>query len=109
VEVPQFIARARKLLASDEHDALIAHLAANPTAGDLVAGAGGIRKPRWALRGGGKHGGARVIHFFHSMELPLCALTIFAKNERADLSQQERNAFRLLTKTLVETYRKGKP
>jgi hypothetical protein len=82
VEVPQFIARANRLLTPDEHDALIAHLAANPTAGDLVVGAGGIRKLRWALRGGGKRGGARVIHFFHSPEL---------------------------TKTLVETYRKEKP
>jgi hypothetical protein len=47
-----------------------------------------------------------VIHFFHSAELPLFALTMFAKNERADLSQDERNEFRRLTRVLVETYRK---
>lgn len=109
VETPEFITRANKLLTPDERDALIMHLAANPTARDIVAGAGGIRKLRWALPGGGKRGGARVIHFFHSVDLPLFALTIFAKNERADLSQQELNEFRQLTKMLVQTYRKGRP
>ena len=33
---------------------------------------------------------------------------MFAKNERTDLSQQERNEFRQLTKILVDTYRKAK-
>ena len=108
VETPQFVARADKLLTADEHDALIAYLAAHPTAGDLVPGAGGIRKMRWALAGRGKRGGVRVIHFFHSAELPVFALTMFSKNERVDLSQQERNGFRQLTKILVETYRRGK-
>jgi hypothetical protein len=106
VETPEFIARARMLLSEDEREALISYLAANPTAGDLVPGTGGVRKLRWALAGRGKRGGARVIHFFHSAELPLFALTMFAKNERADLSQDERNEFRRLTRVLVETYRK---
>ena len=98
------MSRADKLLTADEHDALIAFLAANPTAGDLVPGAGGIRKIRWGLAGRGKRGGARVIHFFHSLDLPVFALTMFAKNERADLSQAERNEFRELTKILVKSY-----
>ena len=36
--------------------------------------------------------------------LPLFALTAYAKNERADLSQKDRNAFRALTRLLVEPY-----
>ena len=83
-------------------------MAANPTAGDLVQGAGGVRKFRWALGGRGKRGGARVIHFFHSTDLPVFALTMFAKNERVDLSQEERNEFRELTKVLVKTYGRKK-
>jgi hypothetical protein len=106
VETPQFIAQADKLLTTAERDELISYLAANPMAGDLVPGAGGIRKLRWALAGRGKRGGARVIHFFHNLELPVFALTMFAKNERVDISQQERNEFRQLTKILVETYRR---
>lgn len=104
VETQQFTARANKLLTEDERNELIGYLAANPQAGDLVQGAGGIRKLRWALPGRGKRGGARVIHFFHSVDLPVFALTMFAKNERADLSQAERNEFRELTKILVKSY-----
>jgi hypothetical protein len=39
----------------------------------------------------------------------LFALTAFAKNERADLSQEDRNTFRRLTKLLVETYNSASP
>jgi hypothetical protein len=84
----------------------VTHLAANPTAGDLIQGTGGVRKLRWRLGGRGKRGGARVIYFYHSAETPLFALTVFAKNARADLTQRERNELRRLTKILVETYRR---
>jgi len=88
---------------------LITYLAANPTAGDLIQGTGGVRKRRWGLEGRGKRGGARVIYLYQKPDLPLFALTIFAKNERADLSQQDRNDLRRLTKLLVDTYRRTKP
>jgi hypothetical protein len=104
VETPEFIRRVEKLLDDDEREALIAFLAANPTAGDLIPGTGGVRKLRWALEGRGKRGGARIIHFFHSTLLPLFVLTAFAKNERTDLSQADRNSLQRLTKTLVNTY-----
>jgi hypothetical protein len=61
------------------------------------------------LRGRGKRGGARVIYFYRSIEIPLFALTAFAKNEKADLSLADRNEFRTLTRLLVEAYkRKGR-
>jgi hypothetical protein len=104
VETPEFIRRIDKLMDDDERAALILYLAGNPTAGDLIPGTGGVRKLRWRLEGRGKRGGARVIHFFHSAQSPLFLLTVFAKNERADLSQADRNSFRTLTKLLVDTY-----
>jgi hypothetical protein len=85
------------------------YLAYNPTAGDLIPGTGGVRKLRWGLEGRGKRGGARVIYFHHDAGLPLFALTAFAKNERADLSQQDRNDFRQLTAVLVEAFKRRKP
>jgi hypothetical protein len=106
IETPEFLARVEKLMTEDERDALIAYLAAHPTAGDLIQGTGGVRKLRWGLEGRGKRGGARVIYFYHTADIPLFALTIFAKNERADLTQQDRNDLRRLTKHLVETYRR---
>jgi hypothetical protein len=45
-----------------------------------------------------------VIYFFAGNEVPLFALTMFAKNERVDLSQEDRNSLRRLTKVLIETY-----
>ncbi len=85
-------------MGDEERETLITYLAMNPTAGDLIPGTGGVRKLRWGLEGRGKRGGARIIHFFHNADLPLFILTAFAKNERADLSQEDRNGFRRLTK-----------
>jgi hypothetical protein len=109
VETPDFISRAERLLGSDERDKLIFDLATNPLAGAIVPGTGGVRKIRWGLPGRGKRGGARVIYYFHDPGVPLFALDIFAKNERADLSQEDRNRLRRATKRLVTTYRGRKP
>jgi hypothetical protein len=50
-----------------------------------------------------------VIYFYHAAAMPLFALTAYAKNERADLSQQDRKDFRQLTALLVETFRRRQP
>ena len=109
VEAPEFLSATRKLMSDDERALLVDYLAHNPTAGDLVQGTGGIRKVRWALDGRGKRGGARVIYFYHDADMPLFALTAYAKNERADLSQQDKNDFRRLTTMLVDAFKRRKP
>jgi hypothetical protein len=108
VETPEFLSATRKLLTEEERAVLVDYLAHNPTAGDLIQGTGGVRKLRWGLEGRGRRGGARVIYFYHSADLPLFALTAFAKNERADLSQKDRNDFGRLTRLLAETYGRTK-
>ena len=108
VETPEFLSATRKLMTEEERAALVDYLAYNPVGGDLVPGTGGVRKLRWRLEGRGKRGGARVIYFYHSADIPLFALTAYAKNERANLSQRDRNDFRQLTKLLVETYGRTK-
>lgn len=107
VETPEFLSATRKLLDEAERASLVDYLAWNPTAGDPIPGTGGVRKLRWGLEGRGKRGGARVVHFFHDADMPLFALTAYAKNTRADLSQEDRNDFRRLTALLTETF-KGK-
>jgi hypothetical protein len=109
VETPEFLSATRKLMSDEERALLVTYLAYNPAAGDLIPGTGGVRKLRWGLEGRGKRGGARVIYFYHDADLPLFALTVFAKNERADLSQQDRNDFRQLTVLLVEAFNRRKP
>lgn len=108
VETPEFLSAARKLMNDEERTLLVEYLAYNPTAGDLIPGTGGVRKLRWGLEGRGRRGGARVIYFYHDAGMPLFALTAFAKNERTDLSQQDRNDFRRLTTLLAETFKRRK-
>ena len=95
-------------MAEADREALIDYLPRNPTAGDLVKGTGGVRKLRWRLDDRGKRGGARVVYFYHGPDTPLFVLTAYAKADRADLSQKERNEFRSLTKLLIETCREVK-
>lgn len=104
VETPAFLSAARKLLSDDERTLLVGYLAAEPMAGDLVQGTGGVRKLRWALEGRGKSGGARVIYFYHDKGMPLFLLTAYAKNVRANISPAERNAMKALTVQLVKAF-----
>lgn len=53
-------------------------LAANPEAGDVVPGTGGLRKVRWSRPGMGKRGGARVI-YFNEFEGSIWLLMIYTK------------------------------
>ncbi len=106
VETPEFLAATRRMMTDEERGLLVDYLAYNPAAGELIPGTGGVRKLRWGLEGRGKRGGARVVYFYHSEAMPLFALTAYAKNDRADLSQAERNGFRRLTALLVDAYAK---
>ena len=99
-ELPEYIRRADKLLSAAQRRGVIDYLAAHPKAGDLLEGTGGIRKLRWGRDGRGKSGGVRVIYYFHSEAMPLYLLTLFAKNERANLSKAERNALAELVDVL---------
>ena len=92
VETPAFIRRAEKLLSEDEHDDLIAYLATHPLAGDEIVGTGGVRKVRFGAKGKGKSGGVRVIYYFYDRDIPIYALLIYGKNERADLTAEQRKA-----------------
>lgn len=107
VETDSFAEDADRLLSEGERQALIAWLAANPTAGDLIRGTGGARKVRWAAKGKGKSGGVRSITFFGGDDVPLFLLAIYGKGERADLTQAERNELRAILAKIAAEYRKG--
>jgi len=109
IETPSFLSDAKKLLDDNEREALVNFLSSSPCAGDLIKGTGGIRKIRWAKEDAGKSGSYRVIYFFYSMDIPLFILNIFAKNEKTNISQAERNELKKLTGLLVKQYHeKGK-
>jgi len=106
VELPEFRRRVEDLLAEDEQEKLITYLSVQPKSGVLIQGTGGVRKLRWARSGSGKSGGVRIIYFFYNEFIPLFLLTVFAKNEKENLSKAERNELAVLTRLLVETYRR---
>ena len=91
-------------LSSDDVDSLEQEILANPDAGDLVPGTGGLRKVRLAQSRvrRGKSGGARVYY----LDLPARGVTyllaIFGKREKSDLSLKERKAVAGLVKKLKE-------
>ena len=57
------------------------YLSSSPDAGDVVAGTGGVRKIRWAVKGRGKRGGVRVVYVARVARDTIWLLTIYAKNE----------------------------
>jgi hypothetical protein len=70
----------------DERGAFAAYIAAQPTAGEVVPGSGGIRKVRWQRAGSGKSGGVRVIYFTRTAEGEVVLLTLYAKASTANLT-----------------------
>jgi hypothetical protein len=64
-----------------------------------------LRKVRVAASGRGKSGGARVIYLFGGDRVPMFLLAVFAKNEKDNLSQAERNALKKSTVALLQSYR----
>ncbi|MEX2489342.1 MAG: type II toxin-antitoxin system RelE/ParE family toxin [Pseudomonadales bacterium] len=93
------------LLSEHEREDLVTYLAEHPHAGVTMEGTGGIRKLRWARTGGGKSGGVRIIYYFHDESMPLYLLTAFGKNEKSNLSKEERNLLAKATKGLVAFWR----
>jgi hypothetical protein len=61
IETSIFTRQVLELLTDEEYADLQSELAANPLAGDVIEGTGGLRKVRVAAKGKGKRGGARVI------------------------------------------------
>lgn len=100
VETPVFQRRAEKLLSPEERRGLIDFLAWNPDAGQEIPGTGGVRKLRYAAKGKGTRGGARVIYFVMDEASPIYALLIYGKDEQADLSPEQRRQIKTLAQQL---------
>ena len=87
IEMPDFARRAKEAMTDAERTDLINMLAANPEAGAPLGG--GLRKARFGRAGAGKSGGFRTIHFYQTGAGPVFLLTMFAKNEKSNLSGAE--------------------
>jgi hypothetical protein len=104
-ETLPFQRKTSSLLTDEERSELISYLAEHPQAGVLIQGTGGIRKLRWARQGKGKSGGIRVVYYFHNETMPLYLLAAFAKNEKANISNEEKLLLAKGVKELVDYWR----
>ena len=87
IELHGFVRRAKAIMTETEREGIVTFLAANPEAG--VSLGAGPRKVRIPRLGGGKSGGYRTIYVFGGDHIPLVLLTVFAKNEKDNLSAAE--------------------
>jgi hypothetical protein len=94
LQVPKFKAEAMELLGVDGIDAVAVYLIDHPDAGDVVQGSGGVRKLRWAAKGKGKRGGARIIYLYVVIAARIYLLRCYAKNVRTDLAADEKRELR---------------
>ena len=99
VETKLFSRLVGEYLPDDEYAELQRTLIANPNAGALIPGSGGIRKLRWGTRGRGKRGGIRVIYYAKTRQAMIWMLTLYAKNVAENISA---NALRQMKEELED-------
>lgn len=92
VETKAYLRAAEALFNGDERAAIVAYIGSNPESGEVMPDTRGVRKLRWGIEGRGKRGGVRVIYYFYSESIPVFLLSMFAKNQKANLTKAERNA-----------------
>ncbi|HEY2987604.1 MAG TPA: type II toxin-antitoxin system RelE/ParE family toxin [Candidatus Binatia bacterium] len=80
VETKLFTRLVQEYLSDYEYSELQQALIANPEAGAIIPGSGGVRKLRWGLAGRGKRGGIRVIYFLRTRQGQIWMLTLYPKN-----------------------------
>ena len=86
VETKLFTRLVQEYLSDDEYSKLQQALLADPEAGAVIRGSGGVRKLRWGASGRGKRGGIRVIYFLRSRQGQIWMLTLYAKNVAESIS-----------------------
>lgn len=88
-ETKAFTKNVVSLLFEESYFAFQDYLQQNYSLGDVIPGAEGLRKIRWGIAGKGKRGGVRVIYYLADERGYIYLMTIFGKNQQADLSKDQ--------------------
>lgn len=110
VELPRFSDRVHELasdrkLKLEDFNTFKSVLAENPEMGDVIQGTGGVRKTRLKSASKGKSGGFRVCYYLHHSKTgKIYLITIYPKNEKDDVSPDEKKEL----KKLAEIIKKGR-
>lgn len=89
IETEIYLRTAERLMSEDERAAVVNFFASHPQAGDVIPGAGGLRKVRVPLAGRGKRGDRGVY-----------LLLAYAKSEQANPTPEQARALARLVETL---------
>lgn len=100
LQLAKFKAEATELIGSEGIEALAFYLIDHPDAGDVIPGSGGVRKLRWAAKGKGKRGGARIIYLYVMMAARIYLVRCYAKNVKTDLTADEKKQLRQIAARL---------
>ena len=103
IETPWFTERWFALgFTDDDLGELEQFLLKHPDAGDIMVGTGGLSKIRYAFKGKGKSGSARVCYVDFAAFSKNYLIEVFAKNEKPNLTKEEKNVLKKLIKSLKE-------
>jgi mRNA-degrading endonuclease RelE of RelBE toxin-antitoxin system len=97
-ETNVFTKQVKQLLDPESYRLLQLRLVADPEAGALIPGSGGLRKIRWQGSGRGKRGGVRAIYYWAAKDEVLLMLLAYPKNERDDLTAEQKRVLTALVK-----------
>ena len=105
IEAPAFSRYVSDYLGDDDYRKLQSELANNPDSGDLISGTGGFRKLRWAdsRRGKGRRGGLRIIYYFFVSDQQIWLVTLYDKNEAADLTPKQKKTLKSAVEAELQT------
>jgi hypothetical protein len=79
IETPIFQRMVDEIWSQSEREAFVIYISDNPMIGDVIPGAGSLRKVRWKREGMGKSGGARVIYYTRLTHGEVVLIAIYAK------------------------------
>ena len=102
VELTPYIHAVQDVWDDAERASFTTHIAENYKDGDLIQGTGGLRKIRWKRPGIGKRGGVRIIYYYYDQQAPVYLITAFAKNEKENLTNDDKKYLSALTSQLKE-------
>ena len=96
IEAPAFTHHLTTYLDDEQYRGLQDALAATPELGAVIPGTGGFRKLRWAdvRRGKGRRGGLRVVYYWFDGQDQIWFMTVYDKNEAADLTPEQRKSLK---------------
>ena len=110
IETNEFTEWVKKYLSDESLADLQRELLEDSETGSVMPGCGGLRKMRVAdpRRGKGKRGGIRVIYLHIEEVDQIHLVTIYGKDQKDELSADDKNMYRQLVRILKEQSRRIK-